>query len=86
MEAKQLTRAVAAGDFEAAERLARVFGDNAIAAGSGVMLRQALDTLNDCLHLTRVLRAHLAEQVRVNSLAVEYQPAAKENRRWQFEA
>ena len=86
MQAEQLSRALAAGDFEAAERLAMAYGDSAIAAGNAIVLRQALDALNDCLHLTRVLRAHLAEQVRVNSLAVEYQPAAEENRRWQFEA
>jgi hypothetical protein len=86
MQAEQLTRALTAGHFEEAERLATAFGDNAIAAGNAVVLRQALDTLNDCLHLTRVLRAHLAEQVRANSLAVEYQPAAEESRRWQMEA
>ena len=86
MQAEQLTRALAVGDFEAAERLATAYGDSAMAAGNSVVLRQALNTLNDCLHLTRVLRAHLAEQVRVNSLAVEYQPAIEENRRWQFEA
>ena len=86
MQAEQLTRALAVGDFEAAERLATAYGDSAIAAGNTVALRQARDTLNDCLHLTRVLRAHLAEQVRANSLAVEYQPATEENRRWRFEA
>jgi hypothetical protein len=86
MQAEQLTSALAVGDFEAAERIATAYGDSAMAAGKPVVLRQALDTLNDCLHLTRVLRAHLAEQVRVNSLAVEYQPATEENRRWQFEA
>jgi len=85
MQAEQLTHALAAGDFEAAERLATAFGDNAMAAGNAAVLRQALDALNDCLHLTRVLRAHLAEQVRVNSLAVEYQPAAEQNRCWQIE-
>jgi len=86
MQAEQLTSALAVGDFEAAERIATAYGDSAMAAGKPVVLRQALDTLNDCLHLTRVLRAHLAEQVRVNSLAVEYQPATEANRRWQFEA
>ena len=86
MQAEQLTSALTAGDFEAAERLATAYGDSAMAASNAGMLRQALDMLNDCLHLTRVLRAHLAEQVRVNSLAVEYQPAVDENRRWQFEA
>jgi len=85
MQAEQLTHALAAGDFEAAERLAIAVGDNALAAGNAAMLRQAFDTLNDCLHLTRVLRAHLAEQVRANSLAVEYQPATEEARRWQIE-
>ncbi len=86
MQGDQLTRALTAGDFEAAERAATAFGDKAMAAGNAAVLRQALDTLNDCLHLTRVLRAHLAEQVRVNALAVEYQPAAEENRGWQIEA
>ena len=86
MQAEQLTSALVAGDFEAAERLATAYGDSAIAAGNAVVLRQARDTLNDCLHLTRVLRAHLAEQIRANSPAVEYQPATEENRRWQFEA
>ena len=85
MQAEQLTRALAVGDFEEAERLATAYGDSAMAAGNSIVLRQALDTLNDCLHLTRVLRAHLAEQVRINSLAVEYQPATEKNRRWQFE-
>ena len=85
MQAEQLTRALAAGDFETAERLATALGDSAIAAGNPAVLQQALGTLNDGLHLTRILRAHLAEQVRVNSLAVEYQPAAEENRRWQIE-
>ena len=86
MQAEQLMGALKSGDFETAERLATAYGDSAMAAGNAVVLRQALDTFNDCLHLTRVLRAHLAEQVRVNSLAVEYQPATEENRRWQFEA
>ncbi|HEY3454773.1 MAG TPA: hypothetical protein VGK64_09245 [Bryobacteraceae bacterium] len=86
MQVEQLTSALAAGDFEAAERLATAYGDSAMAGGNAVVLRQALDMLNDCLHLTRVLRAHLAEQVRVNSLAVEYQPAVDKNRRWQIEA
>ena len=85
MQAEQLTRALEAGDFERAERLAIEYGDSALTAGNATVLRQALDTLNDSLHLTRVLRAHLAEQVRANSPAIEYQPSAAENPRWQFE-
>jgi hypothetical protein len=87
MQAEQLTRALEAGDFETAERLAIEYGASVVAGMQTlVVLRQALDTLNHCLHLTRVLRAHLAAQVRANSLAVEYQPAAPEGRHWQFEA
>jgi hypothetical protein len=86
MQAKQLTRALEAGDFETAERIAIEYGTSVAASGNAAVLRRALDTLNDSLHLTRVLRAHLAAQVRANSLAVEYQPAASENRLWQFEA
>jgi hypothetical protein len=90
MQAEQLTRALEAGDFEMAERIAIEYG-NSIAAeiragGDIAVARQALDTFNDSLHLTRVLRAHLAAQVHANSRAVEYQPAASENRHWQFEA
>jgi len=89
----ELTRALEAGDFEAAERLAAEYGRDVLehlrangdAAGREAVLRRALDTLNDCLHLTRVLRAHLATQVRENSLACQYQAAASEPRRWQFE-
>ena len=85
MQAEQLTSALAVGDFEAAERIATAYGDSAMAAGKPVVLRQALDTLNNSLHLARVLRAHLAEQVRANSPAIEYQLSAAENPRWQFE-
>ena len=94
MHADQLTGALEAGDFETAERVAIEYGDSVVVeiraggdtAGRAIVLRQALDTLNDCLHLTRVLRAHLEEQVRANSLAIEYQPAGPERRLWQFEA
>jgi hypothetical protein len=90
MQADPLTRALEAGDFEAAERIAIEYGKSVAAriraGGDIAVLREALDTLNDRLHLARVLRAHLAAQVCANSLAVEYQPAASENRHWQFEA
>jgi hypothetical protein len=94
MQAGQLTRALEAGDFETAERVAIEYGESVAAqmqtsddtAGKAVVLRQALDTLNNCLHLARVLRAHLAAEVRANSPALEYQPAASEDRHWQFEA
>ena len=86
MQAGQLTRALEAGDFETAERIAIEYGESVAASGNAAVLRQALDTLNDCLHLTRVLRAHLAAEVRANSPALEYQPAASEDRHWQFEA
>jgi hypothetical protein len=86
MRAEQLTSALEAGDFEAAERLAIEYGDSVSAAPHAAALQQALETLNDCLHLTRVLRAHLAAQVRANSPAIEYQPATAENLHWQFEA
>jgi hypothetical protein len=86
MQAEQLTRALEAGDFETAARLAIEYGDSVAASGNAVVLRQALDTLNDCLHLTRVLRAHLAAHVRANSPAIEYQAADPEDRHWQFEA
>ncbi len=90
MQAEQLTRALESGDFEAAERIAIEYG-NSVAAelrtgGDTAVLRQALDAFNDNLHLTRVLRAHLAAQVHANSPAVEYQPVASESRHWQFEA
>jgi hypothetical protein len=86
MRPGQLTSALEAGDFEAAERIALEYGASVVAAPQPAALRQALETLNDCLHLTRVLRAHLAAQVRANSPAIEYQPASSENRHWQFEA
>jgi len=74
MQAEQLTRALEAGDFETAERLAIEYGASVIAGvQTSAVLLQALDTLNDCLHMTRVLRAHLAAEVRANSPAVEYQ-------------
>jgi hypothetical protein len=85
IRADELTRTIKAGDFETAQRLATEHGDSALAGGNAIVLRQALDTLNDSLHLTRVLRAHLAEQVRANCPAIEYQSAAAENPRWQFE-
>ena len=85
MQAEQLARTLEAGDFEAAESLAVEYGDAALVAGNATVLRQALDTLNNFLHLARVLRAHLAEQVRANSPAIEYQLSAAENPRWQFE-
>lgn len=86
MQAGQLTRALETGDFETAERVAIEYGESVAASGNAAAVRQALDTLNDCLHLTRVLRAHLAAQVHANSPAVEYQPIASESRLWQFEA
>jgi hypothetical protein len=90
MRAEQLTSALKAGDFEAAERIAIEYGHSVAAemqaGGDTAVLRQALDTFNDHLHLARVLRAHLAAQVHANSLAVEYQPAAPQGRHWQFEA
>lgn len=81
MQAEQLTRALEAGDFETAERIAIEYGASVVAGietsgdpqGRAAVLRQALATLNDCLHMTRVLRAHLAAEVRANSPAVEYQ-------------
>jgi hypothetical protein len=85
LPAGQLARALEAGDFEAAELFATEFADRAALTGNAAVLRQALDTLNDCLHLMRVLRAHLATQVRANGPAVEYQPAVPEKPRWQFE-
>jgi hypothetical protein len=94
MQAEQLTRALEAGDFEMAEHIAIEYAASVAAqmqtsddtAGKAVVLRQALDTLNNGLHLARVLRAHLAAEVRANSPALEYQRAASEGRHWQFEA
>jgi hypothetical protein len=89
-----LRHALEQGDFEAAERLAVEYGDSVLAsvrantdpASRQAVLGNALETLNECLHLTRVLRAHLATQVRDNSAVCQYQPPEGQRRAWQFDA
>ena len=44
MQAEQLTRALEAGDFETAERVAVEYGDRVATSGNAAVLQQALDT------------------------------------------
>jgi hypothetical protein len=93
MDSEQIRLALACGDFDAAEQLAIDYGASVRSKAQAwenravrdSLLREALDTLNECLHLTRVLRAHLATQVRENAVVCQYQAPPAERCGWQHE-
>jgi hypothetical protein len=94
MENQALASAIKTGDFEAVHPLAAAYGQSVIAElrnaltpeNREAIARPALEFLNDQLHLVRVLRAHLASQLRANSATYLYQPAEPDKHRWRFEA
>lgn len=88
----QLAQALRAADFDRANRLARQYGESARAAlqaaESGAreaIYREAVQSLDNHLHLARVLRAHLATEWRANSGTILYQSSDSERHLWQLE-
>jgi hypothetical protein len=88
-----LRQALKAGDFDAA----RQFGDalassiaHELAAASSVALpvlfAQRIALLQENLSLARVLRAHLASQLQINTAVCLYQPASSDASSWGFDA
>jgi hypothetical protein len=94
MEDQALATAIRTGDFEAANPLAVAYGQSVVAElrtaltpeNREAIARPALEFLNDQLHLVRVLRAHLASQLRANSGPCLYQPTEADRHCWRFEA
>lgn len=89
----QLAQALRAGDFDAANSLAAQYGQSALTALRAAppaereaVLGEALQVLNDSLHLAQVLRAHIATQWRANSGTFLYQSSDSERHLWQLEA
>jgi hypothetical protein len=89
----QLTQALQAGNFEGADRLSAEYSQvmsaalrAAKAADRRAIYERALATLNESLHLTRVLRAHIAVRLRNNSGTLLYQQPDSEHHSWHLEA
>ena len=81
------------GDFDRANQLADEYGRMMASALRAAPLaarlaiyEQALATLNENLHLARVLRAHLATRLRANSGLFLYQRSESERHIWQMQA
>jgi hypothetical protein len=95
MHDQALAQALREGDFAAAQTAAAGYGQAVCAALQATadparrasLYQEALETLQDHLHLARVLRAHLAAQIQANAGSCLYaQPDAPEAHRWQWEA
>jgi hypothetical protein len=96
MHDQALVDALRAGDFAAVQTAAVDYGRGVCTemqaaddpARRASICREALETLQNHLHLARVLRAHLAAQIQANAGSCLYaQPDAQADRhRWQVEA
>jgi hypothetical protein len=88
-----LQRALTAGDFETARQLSDALGQAIIRQASAAtppnrarIVQQGLGRLQEHLSLARVLRAHLAAQLQVNTAVHVYQPVSACAHSWHFEA
>jgi hypothetical protein len=94
MDDQTLAQALQSADFETVQHAAvdygrRVRTELAAAANPGhraEIYREALETLQNHLHLARVLRAHLAAQIQGNAGSCLYAQPEADRHRWQFEA
>ena len=90
---QEVHNALAAGDFETANRLSRELGQAIIRQGLALgpaeraaYVRQALNRLQEHLSFARVLRAHLASEVRANSAVCFYHQDPARGNSWHFDA
>jgi hypothetical protein len=90
---QEVHNALAAGDFETARRLSRELGQAIIRQASALApadradyVRHALNRLQEHLSFARVLRAHLASQVKANSAVCLYHQASDPGNSWHFDA
>jgi len=88
-----LRQALKAGDLDAAQQLGDTLGSaiarELAAAPSAVLpalFEQRIAMLQDNLSLARVLRAHLANQLQINTAVCVYQPALGGASSWGFDA
>jgi hypothetical protein len=88
-----LRRALTAGDFESARQLSAARGQAIIRQASAAaprekanIVQQGLGRLQEHLSLARVLRAHLAAQLQINTAVHRYQPISSRAHSWHFEA
>jgi hypothetical protein len=96
MNDQALSDALQAGDFAAVQSAAVDYGRGVCTemqaaddlARRASICQEALEALQNHLHLARVLRAHLASQIQANAGSCLYaQPDAQAGRhRWQLEA
>jgi len=90
---QQVHNALAAGDFETARHLSRELGQAIIRQASALApadraacVRDGLSRLQEHLSLARVIRAHLASQVKANSAVCLYHPTSERGNSWHFDA
>jgi hypothetical protein len=88
-----LRQALKAGDFDAARQLSDALGfaivrelEAALPTAVPSLFGQRIALLEENLSLARVLRAHLASQLQINTAVVLYQPAASCASSWGFDA
>jgi len=87
-----LNRALAAGDFDAAQPLSIELGQAIIRRASaappasrGTIIKDGLDRLQEHLSLARIMRAHLAAQLQANTAAFLYQcDSSARDHSWRF--
>jgi len=88
-----LRQALKAGDFDAARQLGDEIGPAiarelaaAPSAALPALFAQRIALLQENLSLARVLRAHLASQLQINTAVCLYQPASSDASSWVFDA
>jgi hypothetical protein len=94
MDDQTLAQALQGADFETVQHAAVDYGRSVraeLAAAANPrhraeIYREALETLQNHLHLARVLRAHLAAQIQGNAGSCLYAQPEADRHRWQFEA
>jgi hypothetical protein len=86
-------QALAAGDFDTARQLSVQLGQTIIVEASAAApaaraayVQQGLSRLEEHLSLARVLRAHIATQLRANAGACLYNEASNRGNSWRFDA
>ena len=86
-------RALLAGHFESVRQLSIALGQAIIREASAAtpaartaLVQGRLSRLQEHLSLARVLRAHLANELQMNTAVCLYQPAAGCGHSWNFEA
>jgi hypothetical protein len=90
--AERLRRAIESGDFQSAPALAEEYVETVRreieitpARERAALAEQACSFLEDRLHLARVMRAHIASELRVASGVASYQNAGPAGNTWEIQ-